>query len=360
MTRSVRRAQRRAAVAAVLLAGLGGAPAAAQPGAPAASDARWPVKTREHVDLWLHGFAMVSDDSSTVPLFRRGYRDALVVQRNAASAYTDLDANRDALAARLRANPGLISAQFLALYFGSWPELSEAMDSFLRNAESSRPAPGRGPAALIAAAFRSKEDRDFARRFVTALRNEQEKFHHLWWLAETRRRERTLAVVDSLWQGTFRARLQSYLSHTQQTNGSVILSMALEGEGRTIAEGKERNLVVVGFPDSPERAMDAIYGIVHELTGPVAGATVDDNTSPAEKRAGLAERLTSVALVRGGAMLMRRLSEEAAAGYERFYLRVAGTAAERDSHAAFERAFPLPKALLESLDRQIAVAFGGI
>ena len=39
----------------------------------------WPVKTREHVDLWLHGFALLSNDSSAVPLFRRGYRDDLTV-----------------------------------------------------------------------------------------------------------------------------------------------------------------------------------------------------------------------------------------------------------------------------------------
>ena len=48
---------------------------------------RWPVKQREHVDLWLHGFAMIAPDSSTVPLYRRDYRDALLVARNSASAW---------------------------------------------------------------------------------------------------------------------------------------------------------------------------------------------------------------------------------------------------------------------------------
>lgn len=343
---------------------------AAQPAIPAAADARWPVKSREHVDLWLHGFAMISADSSPVPLFRRGYRDDLVVQRNTASAFTDLDANREALAARLRANPALVNAQFLPLYFGSWPELSEALDLFLKTDGSARKPAGQGAGAMLASAFPSKEDRDFARRFVNALRNEQEKFYHLWWLGETRRRERTLAAVDSIWQGAVRPRLQRFLSHTQQDSGDVILALALEGEGRTVAGGKERNLVVVGFPESPDRAMEAIYAIAHELAGPIASASVDDNTSPAEKRSGVAERLASLALVRGGALLMGRLSPELARGYARFYLRVAGVAAgglraadisaEGDVMAAFERAFPLPPALLESLDRQIAVAFGGI
>ena len=362
------RAMRGAVLAAFVCGGAAVAPLAAQPRPPSvpAADARWAVKSREHVDLWLHGFAMISEDSSPVPQFRRGYRDALVVERNKASAFTELDANRELLAARLRANPGLLNAQFLALYFGSWPELNEAMDRFLKDDGNARRVPGEGPTALLAAAFPAKDDRAFARRFVNALRNEQEKFYHLWWLAETRRRERTLAVIDSLWQGTYRPRLQNFLSHTQQGSGSVILTLALEGEGRTIAEGKQRNLLAVGFPESPDHAMEAIYAIAHELIGPIANASVDDNTTPAEKRSGVAERLSSLALVRGGALLLGRLAPDLAVGYARFYLRLgdgarpAGVTRDADVLVAFARVFPLPNTLLESLDRQIAVAFGGI
>lgn len=42
---------------------------------PVTAGPRWPVKTREHVDLWLHGFALLTDDTAAVPLFDRGYRD---------------------------------------------------------------------------------------------------------------------------------------------------------------------------------------------------------------------------------------------------------------------------------------------
>ena len=34
----------------------------------------WPVKTREHVDLWLHGYALLTADTARIPFFRRGYR----------------------------------------------------------------------------------------------------------------------------------------------------------------------------------------------------------------------------------------------------------------------------------------------
>ena len=64
--------------------------------------------------------------------------------------------------------------------------------------------------------------------------------------------------------------------------------------------------------------------------------------------------------LRGGALLMARLSPELASGYARFYLRVARVAFDGDPMAAFARAFPIPKAMIESIDRQISISFGGI
>src|SRR5215212_9397132 len=89
------------------------------------TDSPWPIKTREHVDLWLHGFAMITQDTTRVPYFRRGYRDQLTTLKNSAQVTTQLDANRQALNARLTANRNLVGAQFLALYFGNWKEMQE-------------------------------------------------------------------------------------------------------------------------------------------------------------------------------------------------------------------------------------------
>ena len=121
---------------------------------------RWPVKTREHVDLWLHGFAMVSADSSPVPLYRRGYREAMVVARNAASAFTDLDANADALRATLGNRPALLGAQFLALQFGTWADLDAALDLFIMSDENAR---GRANQAAAATAAVFGQDRKSTR-----------------------------------------------------------------------------------------------------------------------------------------------------------------------------------------------------
>ena len=54
----------------------------------------WPIKTREHVDLWLHGFAMLQEDTTFVPFFRRGYSTNMTVLKNRANVVTQLDANR--------------------------------------------------------------------------------------------------------------------------------------------------------------------------------------------------------------------------------------------------------------------------
>src|SRR5690242_14508223 len=85
-----------------------GAPGAAQP-----ADSLWPVRTREHVDLWLHGLALLMPDTSRPPLYRRAYADSLRARRARDRVLTSFDAQQDKLLARLRANPRLaMSAQF--------------------------------------------------------------------------------------------------------------------------------------------------------------------------------------------------------------------------------------------------------
>src|SRR5215210_56910 len=58
-------------------------------------NAIWPIKTREHVDLWLHGYALLQEDTTFVPFFRRGYSSEMTVLKNRANVLSQLDANRD-------------------------------------------------------------------------------------------------------------------------------------------------------------------------------------------------------------------------------------------------------------------------
>src|SRR4030081_379249 len=69
----------------------GAGPADQTAGAP---NAVWPIKTREHVDLWLHGYALLQEDTTFVPFFRRGDSTNMIVLKNRANVVTQLDANR--------------------------------------------------------------------------------------------------------------------------------------------------------------------------------------------------------------------------------------------------------------------------
>ena len=42
----------------------------------------WPIKTRYQLDLWLHGYAMVQQDTTLVPYFKRGYRESIMAAKN--------------------------------------------------------------------------------------------------------------------------------------------------------------------------------------------------------------------------------------------------------------------------------------
>ena len=86
----------------------------------------WPVQTREHIDLWLHGFALVQEDPTLVPFFKRNYKDQIGLIKNRSNVLTQLDANRDQLRARFSENRHLVDAQFLAMYFTSWEQLRDA------------------------------------------------------------------------------------------------------------------------------------------------------------------------------------------------------------------------------------------
>jgi hypothetical protein len=323
----------------------------------------WPIKTREHVDLWLHGFAMVQPDSSRVPLFRRGYRDQLVVARNSGGVRTLLDTNRDALARRFAANPGLTGAQFLALYAESWEDLRQAAQLFLQANGDPNRATSREAAAIIATfaqSFPSAADRDWLQLFLQSLDDERTKFYHDYWVREQQRRSGVLTAIDTLWQGRYRAKLQRFLNNTQQANGDFILSLPLDGEGRTVSGGKQQNLVTVNFPASVAEAPEAIYTFTHEAVGTLASTTVNDNTSPADKRNGLTDRLQSAAAVRGGLMLLERAAPELADGYARYYLRSAGVTPGASPATTLASAFPLPDNIRDAIGRQLDVVLGGI
>jgi hypothetical protein len=323
----------------------------------------WPIKTREHVDLWLHGFALLQEDTTFVPFFRRGYGTNMTVLKNRANVVTQLDANRDRLRARLSINPQLINAQFVPLSFSSWQELAQVVDLFVRANADPRAASSQEQAnaiAFLAAYFQTGPDREWLRLFVQSLTDESNRFYHSYWLQQQRERSNVLDLVDTLWQRTYRPRMQAFLNNTQQAQGTVLLSLPLDGEGRSLNNGKQANIITVTFPDRPADAVEAIYVIAHEAVGGIASTAVNDNITPEQRRTGLGERYQSAAAVRGGALLLQRIAPESLDGYMRYYLRSVNRPVVGSVQSSFVSTFGIPDTIRDALTRQLDVVLGGI
>ncbi|MCU0635781.1 MAG: hypothetical protein MUE41_12980 [Gemmatimonadaceae bacterium] len=326
----------------------------------------WIVRSREHVDLWLHGFAVLSPpDSAVVPLFAPGYRDAVVVAKNTRNILTALDANGDSLRARYARSPQLLQAQFLAFRFTDWNDLAQAFDLFIRADGEPRRAPSRDAAAVIAelaSVFTTARDRDWARLFVESLRDEQARFHGAWWREQQAARRLALLRADSLWATEWQPALLKFLTRSQQRSGELMLSLPLAGEGRAAA-GRTGAVIAVPLPERVEDAAIALYVTAHEAVGTLVGGAIADNTTPAEQRAGVAARYVAAAQVVAGHELLTRLLPATADGYAHYYLAARGRRSTA-SGAALAReladAFPLPPVVLEAIRRQIEITLGGI
>lgn len=326
-------------------------------------DQPWAIKTREHTDLWLHGFAMLQEDTTLVPLFRRGYREQMIVARNAANRLTLLDANYEQLRARFSQNRLLPHAQFAALHFDSANDLRLAIEYFLRAEGRPQAASSREIASVIAmfaSYFPSPADREWLRLFWQSLSDESAKFYHDYWVREQQARAATLTAVDSLWQGVYRPRLRQFLANSQQANGSLYLSLPLDGEGRTLNLARDQSVVAVAFPDSPGNGTEAVYVAVHEMVIGIANTGVNDNLTPAEQRAGLGETYASAAAVRAGAMLLQQLAPEVVDGYSRYYLRAANRPIGANVQTSLANTFPLTDAIRDAITRQLEIVLGGI
>src|SRR5690242_9682555 len=329
-------------------ANTGGAPA---PGS-ISPDASWPVSTREHVDLWLHGYALLTGDTARVPFFRRGYRQTMRQLRTSRGAYTQLDANADQLSARFRVNPALVNGQFLPFYFSSFQQMQQVTDLFLQTGGDPRSTNDpltRQLFAVLGSTYASGPDRDWLRLFVQSLADENTRFYQAYWTSEQSSRAATRQAVDSVWQSVYRPKLQRFLNNTQQNNGELILSLPLDGEGRTIAYSKQQNSVAVGFPDAPAQAIEAVYVLAHETVNAITTTAINDNITPTQQRNGVGASYAANANVRAGAVLLQRAAPEIAAGYMRYYLRSAGvTPPAGDPSALFTSTFAIPDAIRDA------------
>ncbi len=327
-------------------------------------DAAWPIRAREHVDLWLHSFALLTNDTTLVPYFQRGYADRMVSLRRQRGVSTQLDANRSTLRQRFEVNPSLATgSQFLPLYFESWEQMRQLIDLFIRadgNPGATNDPTMRAYLGLLAQSFPTVGDREWLRVLATSVDDESRRFYHDYWTAESRSRASAQGRVDTLWQRQWRPSLTRFLNNTQQQNGELYLSLPLGGEGRTIHFGKQQNAVAGPFPADRDQPDAVLYVLAHEVTGAMANIAIVDNTSPADLRGGVTNRYEQSAAVRAGAVLLERTIPAVVPGYMRYYLQQAGRNPPTDPRAMFLQVFALPDAVRDAITRQIEVILGGI
>ncbi|MCC6316449.1 MAG: hypothetical protein IT361_02070 [Gemmatimonadaceae bacterium] len=332
-------------------------------GAPSVAVNGWRFDAREHVDLWLHGFAMLQADSSLVPTFRLGYRDAVDEARRAAAVTTRLDSDRRVLQQRLREQPALGAAQFVALYFASWDDMQRGIERFLRANGNVRAAGDQETLRMYATLdtyFPTAADREWVRMFVEALADERVRFYRTWWSTQQSARASMRGALELSWRTTYASAFGRFLGGTNQRQGTVLLSLPLGGEGRTLDVGRRDNFVAVGFPNPEDDASTALFVMAHELVGTVSNAVVRDHTTPREQQSGESGRLSTLAAVRGGAIMLDRVAPDLAIGYRRYYLGIARQVPGSDVPRQFDTVFAMPDALRKALEQQIDLVLNGI
>ncbi len=345
-------------------AGQGGRVARRGEAQPPRPEENWPIKTRYQLDLWLHGYAMVQQDTTLVPYFERGYRDGIQAAKNRSNAYTDLDRYASQLRAQMASSKTIIGGQFLPLYFDSWDEMRAAIDTFLvakGNVQSTQNPMAQRIIVVIGSSFPTAADRQWLETFVKAVDDESQRFYQSYWNQQQRERSGVMLALDSLWSKVYLPKFRAYLNNTRQNEGEMFVSLPLDGEGRTITNGPNSNSVAVAFPEKEADALDAIYVFTHEVVGSLAAQVIADNTTPQEKENGVAAGYASPAAVRGGVIVLQRIAPELVTGYERYYLRSANASfSPGTEEATMARVFPLPQSILYGMTRQLEIVFGGI
>lgn len=335
-------------------------PAAARPNGP------WPIKTREHVDLWLHGYALVTEDTTPLPLFRRGYRDSLFVVRNMAQVSSRLDTVRTSLMGALTALPRLVNGQFYPLHFTNFATMRVSIQLLTQAKGDVKAARDRDAARFVALAanyFGTPQEREFAEQLSVGLESESQRFFHANWLEVQRSRGPVLARADSLWRTAWFPKLAGFLRGSGQRNGEIIVSHVLEGEGRTITTDPTAGpSMVVTLPPSLDRTAEVLYGIVHESVGAFAAAAVVENITPRQRSTGVGDKLQTAAAIRAGLLLLQRALPAEVEGYARFYLRLLGKPipAGVPASTTLELALPISDDILGTMRTQLDLYLGGL
>jgi hypothetical protein len=288
----------------------------------------------------------------------------MVVEKNKLQIETLLDSRHDSLAQYLNEHPYIVNAQFVALEEHEWTDMYTDIQTFIASGGDPRKVHGTEAQQMIQQWFQifpGAADRKWLQMFATALNDEYVKFYNAYWHRTEQERRPVLTAVDSSWSRVYLKQFRRFQEGADLERGEILLSLPLGAEGRSLLGGKRQNVIAVMFPDSVTAADQALFVVTHEAVGNVAGRAVGDNTTPNEKKSGLADRLLSAATVRAGAMVIERIRPNLLAAYQAYYLRAAGFEVPPGKESAeFAFRFPLTDPIVAQLKQALDAATTGI
>ncbi len=318
--------------------------------APAQRD--WTITAAAHADLWFHGLAVVGlQGFGPLPFYSAAYATETRAAKRAAGRFpTLLDSLAPELGAAFARDSAFEILHFVPLYFAA-AEPAAMLDALAEVARG-RPPPEPG-ARLVASVLRSASQRRALGSLVRALRAEWDGYFGAQWNARRADRERALAAATAEWRDLEGA-LGGFLRTRRLDAGRALASAAVGPEGRVFRgdpADPEDNQVVVWLPAGPDAGRIVVAALVRELCYPLVTATLERTLGGSDRVA--AERVSSRAAVRCGALLLERHRPDLVAGYRAAFLGGVGESAT--DAATFERVFAVPPPLLAALRDELGV-----
>ncbi len=319
---------------------------------PLSSQHAWTLVEAPQVNLWFHGLAVVGFRGfGPLPLYDPGYAGRIRRAKDSLGVFpTALDRQAERFRTAFEEDSSFEVLHFVPLYFAAADRAAmlEALRAVARQ-RSGVPAVAdprtRFGTAAVAAVLQKPEQRRTLGEFADALDREWQQFYGGYWARLGAERGPRVAELQMEWDARFAPPLADYLRAQRLDRGIIFLSPALGADGR-IFDGdpadRTDNLVAVRFPASGDAPDLPLYAVVRELCYPAVRQALAGEPASASRIA--AERRSSDAAVRCGALLLRARAPALVAGYRRAF-------AGDTLTASFEAAYPLDAALAAALGR---------
>lgn len=318
----------------------------------ARGQAAWVVTSLDHFDLWYHGLAVVGFQGfAPLPMYSVDYAAEIRAAKEARGIFpTPLDS----LASRFRRgfeNDSTFEIlHFAPLYFASSDRT--AMLSALKaslNGDAVAPGTEQFGAGIIQSLVATDRQRSLLLDFISAIESEWRLFYRDYRNSMRDTIRSTLEVATSFWNDSI-ASADAFPAQHQLEGGVIVVSPAIGAEGR-IFQGASANpidnVIAVTLPASGSPVAIASHAL-HEACFPLASDLVAE-LGVARDRV-VAERISSRAAIRCGAMILRSVKPDMLERYQAIFLQYAPNVS---SSTTFESAFPADRRILREIEQAL-------